>query len=378
MIEQTLFELLQVAVGNRTELSATPQADEWKSLYDACQRQSLAGIGFVGVQKLPEWQWPQDEDFFLEWVALASAIEQRNSYMCLMCHTVTEQIRTDGFGCCVLKGQGNLADYPEELRAYRASGDIDLWCWDTSAARGDGILPVIDYARSLAEKAGIHNVKLLYHHTDLIGVWPVSVEIHHRPSFMCSPICNHRFQKWCTEVRDNVVNEVCMDGYAFPAAATDFNLVYQLSHIFHHLFDSGIGLRQFLDYYMVLRAWYENRAPGSETADNACLMTHIERFGMGRFASAVMYVLQKVFAMPDKYLICEPDIKEGEFLLRELLLAGNFGVYDKRLSHSKSRVRHAWDKLFRNYAHFLAHYPREVLCEPFFRLWHFFWRVQAS
>ena len=99
---------------------------------------------------------------------------------------------------------------------------------------------------------------------------------------------------------------------------------------------------------------------------------------MKKFASAMMYVLQTVFAMPDEYLICKPDEKEGKFLLNEIIQAGNFGKYDKRIkrvegSYLKVQCNHAFEKWKHN-IRLITHYPEEVLWEPLFRLYHFVWR----
>lgn len=45
------------------------------------------------------------------------------------CVAVTKQLVHDGLACCVLKGQGNLVNHPEDLRDARNPGDIDVWCW---------------------------------------------------------------------------------------------------------------------------------------------------------------------------------------------------------------------------------------------------------
>ena len=99
---------------------------------------------------------------------------------------------------------------------------------------------------------------------------------------------------------------------------------------------------------------------------------------MKKFTSAMMYVLQTVFAMPDEYLICKPDEKEGKFLLSEIMQAGNFGKYDERIkrverSYMKVQCNYAFQKWKHN-LRLITHYPEEVLWEPIFRLYHYVWR----
>lgn len=63
----------------------------------------------------------------MKWMALALQIERRNALLNEQCRKLTEQYGHDGFSTCILKGQGNLLNYPEELRDRRQCGDIDLW-----------------------------------------------------------------------------------------------------------------------------------------------------------------------------------------------------------------------------------------------------------
>lgn len=45
----------------------------------------------------------------------------------MACKDISLKFVRDGFDCCVLKGQGNLLNYPGHLAYRRQPGDIDLW-----------------------------------------------------------------------------------------------------------------------------------------------------------------------------------------------------------------------------------------------------------
>lgn len=360
------FELLQIAIGNRKELTRQLSCDEWESLYSECEKQALLGIAFAGVEKLPKEQYPPF-DVLAEWVHDAQVTKERNEKMNAECEALAKQLEDDGLWSCILKGQSNLVNYPEYLRDSRTAGDIDVWCAPISK-QGKGERMVIEYALSRARAANLPVPEVRYHHVELENVYPVDVEIHHRPSFMCSPFRNIRLRNWCRKFEG--ANEVAsIDGHEFPVPSVSFNAVYQLVHIYRHLFDEGIGLRQILDYYMVLRRFRED---GLEFREES--LEIIGRLGMKRFASAIMYVLQKVFAMPDEYLICEPNEKVGGFVLSEILVGGNFGRADSRFAKAKDGVfAHAFGKTLHNLM-FLRYFPEEVLWEPVFRLYHWIWR----
>lgn len=52
MTNQIFFELIQVAIGRRTNLSHTLTAKEWEELYRMAESQAILGICFAGVKRL--------------------------------------------------------------------------------------------------------------------------------------------------------------------------------------------------------------------------------------------------------------------------------------------------------------------------------------
>ena len=145
-------------------------------------------------------------------------------------------------------------------------------------------------------------------------------------------------------------------GIAYPSV--QFNAVYSLVHFYHHLIEEGVGLRHVVDYYYILKA-----LPNREKAD---VVSGLKRLGLFGLSSAVMWVLQEVFNLQSVFLLCEPNEKEGRFLLDEIMRGGNFGHYrnDKRKRNSAVRM----------FA-LLPHYPKEVLWVVPWKLWHKCWRL---
>ena len=97
---------------------------------------------------------------------------------------------------------------------------------------------------------------------------------------------------------------------------------------------------------------------------------------MKKFASAVMYVLQKVFAMPDEFLICPPNEKRGSFLLNEIMLAGNFGFYDERnVIDANEGYLKRFIRRQKRFSRFLMQYPSEVIWGPYYTVKQRLWRI---
>lgn len=65
--ERLFFELLQVAIGTRNRLPSTPTLEEWEEIQNLCKKQTMVGIGFVEMKRLPQEQWPQEHRFIMRW-----------------------------------------------------------------------------------------------------------------------------------------------------------------------------------------------------------------------------------------------------------------------------------------------------------------------
>ena len=155
-------------------------------------------------------------------------------------------LREDGLRCCILKGQGNALMYPNPYS--RTPGDIDVWI-DASRER------IMEYAQKKFELGD--DIRLQHLETSLDGV---PVELHFFPCSMNNPIYHARLQKWFKRNADLQCSHIVglPDGagdIAIPTMA--FNVVYQLTHLYHHFFDEGIGMRQIIDYYYVVCDFYK-------------------------------------------------------------------------------------------------------------------------
>ena len=83
--------------------------------------------------------------------------------------------------------------------------------------------------------------------------------MHYRPSFLLCFWHNRKLQKYYERVKEELFSHRVMLGKQGEIAipTVEFNLIFQLTHIFSHLMNEGIGLRQLLDYYYVLCDFYK-------------------------------------------------------------------------------------------------------------------------
>lgn len=341
------------------------------------------GIGFSAVERLHQQGIECPVSLKMKWMALTLQIEKQNEKQNRQCKELTERLEHDRLRCCILKGQGNLLNYPEHLRLRRNPGDIDIWC--IAPAEGlpiavqsgkdrteyvtyHGRRGIIEYVRMQHRLAGNYKHHITYHHIDAPNYEGTPIEIHFRPAHLYSPYRNWYLQRWFEKNTIACMNNRTQIGFSIPTSST--NVVFQMTHIYKHHIDGGIGFRQLMDYYFALKTW--NVECGALSSEE--IMSVLCSFGMRKFAAAVIWVLHEVFTMPTHYYICEPNEKEGRKLLAEIMQGGNFGLHGKeRPNVYRHRINyHIWN--FKRLSRLFVSYPEEALCEPFFRVWHLIWR----
>ena len=416
--QRIFFEFLRFCIGTVQEVPSSLKGADWRVLYAMARKQCLVGVLFDGIKRLPA-DVGMDKGLLFQWMAQNQTLRKANARLDKAAVEVAEWFGRKGFRTCVLKGQGNALLYPPGME--RTPGDIDLWV-------DGGDRKVVSFVRSLSP-----DEKVCYHHIGFPEYNGVEVEVHFRPSFLFCFRHNRCLQGYYERVMDGQFAHKVKLGeqgeVAVPKA--EFNLIFQLTHIFTHLMNAGIGLRQLLDYFFLLKntnfigntdgvsgntnggAFGVNtncsdntdriggnvdgdgfllntdftddtdriggNADGdgflvnTDLTDRGLLQDELRRLGLWEFAGAVMYIMKEVFGLEDNRFIVPPDVKRGRLVLKEVLEAGNFGQYDKRNWFGHSALGHNLQRLYRD-MRLVRYFPEEALSEPFFRIWHFFWR----
>ena len=396
------------------------------------------GVLFDGIKKLPAEHVGMEKELLLQWMAESQMLEKANVRLNDTAIQVSEWFRKKGFRTCILKGQGNALMYPNPYS--RTPGDIDIWV-------EGGDKRVISFVRSISP-----HEKACYHHIEFPSYKGMEVEVHYRPSFLLCFWHNRKLQKYYERVKEEQFSHQVMLGEQGEIAipTVEFNLIFQLTHIFSHLMNEGIGLRQLVDYYFVICDFYKvyqnssnpsvslskgsstfspspsSSGSGDVTAPSRCseplrskdggpskvspncagwdrrdaigdmtsatatalssfaanssaaidrVQKELKELGLWKFAGAIMYIMQEVFGMPASRLIVHPNEKYGKFVLNEVLEAGNFGKHDARNRFWRSQLGHNLQRVYRD-IRLVRYFPAEALCEPLFRIWHFFWRLK--
>lgn len=360
------FRLLRVAIGTAQDLDGTPTAEDWQQLYLLAERQALTGIAFAGVQTLkrtcPDQVKLLPQALRMKWLASAVAIHERNELMNRRCAELQRILTSRGVRCSIFKGQANLPYYTRvsgaELAMLRQPGDIDVWV-------SGGKQKVLRLVQQLAPT---REVRETHAHLDLFD--DVEVEAHYRPGLIRNFLTNARLQRFfarqeatCMAHVTGIPEEAGTDRVATPVWT--FDAVHQLTHIFHHFFTEGVGLRQCLDYYYVLHS-----NPVGTTEEEK-LRQMVSSLHMSRFAGALMWVLAEVFGLSEDRMPWKPNEKDGAFLLQEIMQGGNFGRYDARYNLKRMKPAESLFRITRRNLSLLRFAPFDWFWSPLWRIWHF-------
>ena len=436
MIETLVFfAFLKYCLGSKENMSRAIAGMNWQELYSFASKQALLGLCFDGIERLgkeyPEelMQNPIGRELLMTWMGKAQQIRRQNMKVNAVAGKLFTMLRVDGMRCCILKGQGNALMYPNPYS--RTPGDIDVW---VNASRER----IMEYAQKKFELG--EDIRLQHLETSLDGV---PVELHFFPCSMNNPIYHARLQKWFKRNADLQCSHIVglPDGagdIAIPTTA--FNVVYQLTHLYHHFFDEGIGMRQIIDYFLVVNDFSKNvflnndlsnpsvsLSKGSSTSHPSPLSSEerdvtalrcseplrykdggpskvspdcaewdrlgvngdttstaldvvqkeLKYLGLWKFTRAVMYVLHEALGLPEEKMIAPMDEKRGKLLLAEILNGGNFGKHFTKYGHfTQQGMAKKYFLKIWRNMHFVRYFPAEALSEPIFRTWHFFWRLK--
>ena len=353
-----LLELIRISLGRQEQFSHAPSEKEWHELFEQAKQQTLVGILYQGVCRLPAEQKPPRQ-LLINWHATVQKIICDNKRFNHDAVWVSRRWEKLGYRNVILKGQGNALLYPDPL--LRIPGDIDIWL--------DGELrKIAGYIRSRFPKLEVTRIEM-----DFPVRKDTPIEIHFQPSFLYDPFKNRRMQHYFRRQLASP-KQVELPGEGIINIPNDeMNLVFQLSHIYRHLFYEGIGLRQLMDYYYLSTSLLTPE--NGEIRKN--VLPVIRDLGLTDFCRALMWVLGKVFYMPAGNMLTEPDERRGRFLLTEVMRAGNFGHADDRVGNWAEMSR--WERLTwgtRWSWRLIGQYPREVLWHPYYRITQYIWRLR--
>lgn len=249
------------------------------------------------------------KELYIKWMGLVQLISDRNAIINRRIVEAVSFLEDAGFKCVLLKGQGNAVYYP--VASCRVPGDIDLWIDENREN-------LYCFIRRHFPNASINrkHIKLpLFNDTE--------IDVHYTPLKFYSHILNKRFNRWvkCDKVK-LLSEKMILDGNRFGiiVPTSFFNVIYLLGHIQIHLIENGVGLRQIIDYYYLLKS-----LDVTNTSEKDDIVSVIRNLRLDKIASAIMWIMKDNFGLSDVYLIMPTNKILGELVFEDIIEGGNFG-----------------------------------------------------
>lgn len=355
---QTYLELLKICLQDEPKvtdklLNLSNGYIDWIDLLDFAARQGVIGVYWRGIELIFKSPTPLNkptDDEVMEWWGEVIDIKKRNEDLFKKTAFVSNTFRKEGFDNCILKGQGNAIMYPDPY--LRTPGDIDIWL------KGDKE-EITSYINKMFpnEKGGnMHIVFPIFKDT--------LVEVHFTPSTLSNPFANKYMQKYFQKNQEIQINNVTSlpNSISFTTPTSDFNIVFQLAHIMRHYLYEGISLKQLIDYFYVLKVYYQSSH--NNCNQNNDFQHILKKMGLLIFAKTIMYIMHEGLGLQSDYLYTKEDLKGGELILESILNekeAQGFALHNMHdLTQYKSITERQKLKLYRTIKLF-PYFPGETI-----------------
>ena len=320
---------------------------DFSDVYRIAEEQSVVGLVAAGLEHVSDVKVSQE--IALQFVGTALQLEQRNLAMNEFVASLIEKLRKDDVCALLVKGQGIAQCYERPL--WRASGDVDLLLSDSNYEKAKDVLIPLAVDVEKEYKA--------FKHQGMTMKGGFVVELH--------GTLHSRLSKRVDGVIDEAQKEVFYSGnvrswmngntQAFLPAVDD-DVIFLFTHILHHFYIEGIGLRQICDWCRFLWTY-------RESLNQDLLESRIRKMRLmsewKAFASvAVDWLGLPMFAMP---LYDSLYKNKGNRIIEFVLESGNFG-HNRQAANSK--LGSAWFKM-----KVFARHSRIFPWDSFKFFWHF-------
>ena len=351
--QQAFFELLRAGLWDKEARLSKYGAINLKEICRIAEEQSVVGLVAAGLEHVTDVK-PPKEDVLLV-VGQTLQLEQRNKAMNAFVAELISRLRDAGINALLVKGQGIAQCYEKPL--WRACGDVDL------------LLNADDYEKAKKLLLPLATeVETEYTHFKHVGMtipdnfgtsdkgradgWVVELHgtLHSRLS--------KRVDKQIDAVQEDTFDHGNVrswenGGVTVFLPAVDNDVIFVFTHILHHFFFEGIGLRQICDWCRLLWTY-------RGVIDVVGLALRLDEMGIvsewKAFAAyAVEYLGMPAEAMPllgEEAKWSRKAARINDFVLE----VGNFGHKQRRdfsgMSYLKRKFVSFWGRLSDMLRHF--------------------------
>lgn len=243
---EVFFTLLQAGLWEKeVRLSHFGNVD-FNLVFNLAQEQSLIGLLAAGIEHVKDVKIPKNE--VLLFVGETLQLEQRNKAMNSYLAKLMRLLRNNQIYALLVKGQGVAQCYERPM--WRAAGDIDLLLYSDNYELAKVIMAQ-HAIKTLPEYKPFKHIGYIMDHC-------FEVELH-------GTMHNH-LSKRINRVIDVAQDDVFRNGFVRVwrnydtdvfIPAPDSDVIFLFTHIMHHFFMGGVGLRQICDWCRFIWTYYD-------------------------------------------------------------------------------------------------------------------------
>ena len=281
------------------------------------EEQSVVGIVAAGLEHVVDVK-PNREDV-LKFIGQTLQIEQRNRAMNEFLARLVSFLRMNGVYALLVKGQGIAQCYERPL--WRTCGDIDLLLNNFNYEKAKTILLPLTQSHE-------QEYTFFKHLSMTIDGWVL--ELHGTMQSRLSKGADNEIYR----VQQNVFRNGdvrawrCGDTDIF-LPGVDCDIIFVFTHILHHFFFEGVGLRQICDWCRLLWTYRSE-------VDVDLLNKRLRKMGlMSEWRAFAAFAVEWIGMPKDAMPLYTPSKKwtrKAERINRFVMKVGNFGHNQSRLS----------------------------------------------
>lgn len=329
--QQAFFELVRAGLWEKEARLSQFNNIDYSAILNMAEEQTVVGLVTAGLERVVDVKVPQE--WVLQFVGETLQIEQQNKDMNVYLAKLIEQLHQKDVYAILVKGQGIAQCYEKPL--WRASGDIDLLLSDANYEKAKKVL--------LPLAIDVEDEYKSFKHLGMTMKGGYLVELH---GTMYSRL-SRRIDKVIDEAQKDVfyggnVRSWNNGGTTVFLPSPDNDVIFVFTHILHHYYIEGIGLRQICDWCRLLYTY-------KDSSNHRLLESRIRKAGLmtewKAFATlAVEWLGMPVEAMP---LFNENDNhneklkRKAARILEFVLECGNFGHNREAAS---GKIGSVWSK----------------------------------
>lgn len=338
-----LFHLLRYELwGQPLPSGLQMPTDLFKNVMELARVQAVDGLA---VHALMMNQVALDRYEAAQAFALSGSVAQGNERLNSEVRDLCLLLSAHSVRFFLVKGQTIAALYPAP--ETRMSGDIDFYVYPDDFDRATEII-----RREWDVELGTDDEGEQHLHFERHGVL---FEMHYNLMHFSSKKVQKAFDAM---VRDTLLGTRRIGDVEAPVLEDRLNLVYTFLHLYHHLIEVGVGLRQFFDLAILMKAM--EMTP----EDKREITSMLNRLGYTKAFYAIEGILADFLGLPEEKLLAPKDavsLPLRQVIMRIVARGGNFGNHGR-----KHGVRSGWrynmemfDVKVRNHCRLFRLSPRE-------------------